>query len=188
MATTSSLGDVRRSDVLKVVVVAGVTTAAILFLYYVMPIPPPRGSPFAQMAVGILLFAAVFGYEVRAILRSNRPVKRAARAAAVVIPLFIVVFAWIYLCMSHSDPTAFDETFSRTQGLYFAVTVLSTVGFGDITPKTDPARAIVTMQMVLDLVIVALVAKLILGAAGRRSAELRSSGDASEGTSPATGD
>jgi hypothetical protein len=102
---------------------------------------------------------------------------RATRAAAVVIPLFIVVFAWIYLSMSHSNPTAFGEAFSRTQGLYFTVTLLSTVGFGDITPKTDPARAVVTVQMLLDLVVIALVAKLLLGAAGRRSAELQGSAD-----------
>jgi hypothetical protein len=54
------------------------------------------------------------------------------------------------------------------------------VGFGDITPKTDPARAVVTVQMLLDLVVIAVVAKLLLGAAGRRSAELQSSADAAE--------
>jgi voltage-gated potassium channel len=96
-----------------------------------------------------------------------------ARSAAFVIPLFIVVFAWIYLSMSHSDPATFGGTLTRTHGLYFTVTLPSTVGFGDITPKTDPARAVVTVQMLMDLVVVALVAKLLLGAAGRRSAELR---------------
>jgi ABC-type transport system involved in multi-copper enzyme maturation permease subunit len=179
VATGPTLEDVRRSDVVKIIATAVVTTAAILVLYYVMPVPPPRGSPLAQMIVGITLFGVVFGYEVRAILRSKRPIKRAARAAAVIIPLFIVIFAWIYLSMSHSNPAAFDETLSRTQGLYFAVTVLSTVGFGDITPKIDSARAI---QMVLDLVILALVAKMILGAVGRRSAELRSTDEPSGGT------
>ncbi len=182
MATTPNLVSVRRRDVVKIAGTALATTAGILVLYYVMPIPPERGSPLAQTAVGILLFAAVFAYEVRAILRSQRPIQRAARAAAVVIPLFIVVFAWVYLSMSHSDPSTFDQTLSRTQGLYFAVTVLSTVGFGDITPKTDPARAVVTIQMVLDLAIVAIVAKLILGAVGRRSAELGNTDQSTDGT------
>ena len=54
------------------------------------------------------------------------------------------------------------------------VTVLATVGFGDITAKTDPARLVVTIQMVADLILIAVVVRLILGAAsraGRREAE-----------------
>ncbi len=82
--------------------------------------------------------------------------------------------------MSHSNPATFGETFTRTQSLYFAVTILSTVGFGDITPKTDPARAVVAVQILLDLVVIALMAKLLLGAAGRRSAELRSGDDGTD--------
>ena len=31
----------------------------------------------------------------------------------------------------------FSETFGRTDALYFTVTVLATVGFGDITPVTS---------------------------------------------------
>jgi len=35
---------------------------------------------------------------------------------------------------------------------YFTVTVFSTVGFGDITAKTEAARLVVTGQMIVDLV------------------------------------
>jgi voltage-gated potassium channel len=176
-----TLGDVRRRDVIRVATIAFATTASVLFLYYVVPLPKSHGSLLVQVLLGILLFAIVFGFEVRGILRSRRPMARAARAAGAVIPVFIVIFAWIYLSMSHSDPATFGETFTRTQGLYFTVTVLSTVGFGDITPKTDPARAVVAVQMLLDLVVIALVAKLLLGAVGRRSAELQSTDDTTDG-------
>ncbi len=182
MATKPTVGDVRRRDVIRVATIALATSASILILYYVVPLPKSHGSLFVQTLLGILLFAFVFGYELRAILRSRRPMARAARAAALLIPVFIVIFAWIYLSLSHSNPAAFGETFTRTQGLYFTVTVLSTVGFGDITPKTDPARAVVAVQMLLDLVLIALLAKLLLGAAGRRSAELQSSDDPTDGT------
>ena len=36
-------------------------------------------------------------------------------------------------------------------------TVLSTVGFGDITPRTDPTRVMVSIQMLLDLVLIGVV-------------------------------
>jgi hypothetical protein len=52
------------------------------------------------------------------------------------------------------------------------------VGFGDITPKTDLARLVTTVQMLADLAVVAVVIRLILGAATRGAAERdREAGD-----------
>jgi voltage-gated potassium channel len=48
--------------------------------------------------------------------------------------------------------------------LYFTVTVFATVGFGDITAKTEAARLLVTGQMIIDLIIIGIGAKIILGA------------------------
>ena len=62
-------------------------------------------------------------------------------------------------------PTAFGQPFSRISALYFTVTVFSTVGFGDITPKTDAARLVVTVQMLSDLIVIAVVFRLLFGAA-----------------------
>jgi hypothetical protein len=87
---------------------------------------------------------------------------------ATVIPLFLVLFAWLYLTMSQADPTAFTGgQLDRPSALYFTVTVFSTVGFGDITPHTDTARMIVTVQMLADLAVIAVVIRLIFGAVNR---------------------
>jgi hypothetical protein len=56
---------------------------------------------------------------------------------------------------------------TRTDALYFTVTVFSTVGFGDITAKTETARLVVTGQMIADLVILGLAIKIIVGAVRR---------------------
>jgi uncharacterized protein (UPF0261 family) len=100
---------------------------------------------------------------------------RAGVAMATIIPLFLVMFAWIYLTMSSSDPSAFGGHMSRTSALYFTVTVFSTVGFGDITPKTDTARLVAMVQMMADLALIAVVIRLILGAATRGVARLQGS-------------
>ena len=76
---------------------------------------------------------------------------RASVALTTLIPLFLVSFAWIYLTMSRSSPASFGGTLDRTGALYFTITTFSTVGFGDITPKTDPARIVVMVQMLTDL-------------------------------------
>ena len=74
-----------------------------------------------------------------------------------------------------SRPDAFTEPLNRTDGLYFTITVFSTVGFGDIAPVSQLARVLVTVQMIVGLITVGLIAKLVVGAVqvavARRSAE-----------------
>jgi hypothetical protein len=74
-----------------------------------------------------------------------------------------VLFAGTYVAMATTPPA----TSASTDALYFAVTVFSTVGFGDITAKTEAARLVVTGQMITDLVVVGI--RIILGAVTRGS-------------------
>lgn len=148
-------------------------TGLVVALYYVLPVQPVHGSPLLRTAVGVAAFAAVLAFEVRAIMRHRDPVARSVRAMAIVIPFFIADFAWIYLTVSWSYPDALGGALTRTEALYFTVTVLSTVGFGDITPKTDLARVIVIIQMVLDLLVLGVVVRLIIDTARRRSGQIR---------------
>ena len=43
--------------------------------------------------------------------------------------------------------------------------MFSTVGFGDITPRTDSGRILVSLQMLLDLVIIGAVVRILINAA-----------------------
>jgi len=88
----------------------------------------------------------------------------AVEALAAAIPLFLLAFAAAYLRMADADAGAFSEPLSRIDALYFTITVFSTVGFGDITPKTDLARVATMVQMLADLLVVGLVLHLIVGA------------------------
>jgi hypothetical protein len=69
--------------------------------------------------------------------------------------------------MAAISASNFSEPMTRTDALYFTVTVFATVGFGDITAKTEAARLVVTGQMIVDLVTIALVVKVIVDAAKR---------------------
>jgi len=71
------------------------------------------------------------------------------------------------LVMARLSPGSFTAPLSRTDALYFTVTVFSTVGFGDITAKAETARLVVTGQMIADLVILGLAIKAIVGAVRR---------------------
>jgi hypothetical protein len=98
------------------------------------------------------------------VLRSEYPGLRAVEALASAIPLFLLVFAVAYLLMADADGGAFSEPLSRTDALYFTITVFATVGFGDITPRTDLARVATMVQMLGDLLVVGLVLHVMVGA------------------------
>ena len=86
--------------------------------------------------------------------------------------MFLLVFAILYLSLSQAATTHFSQPLNHTGALYLTITVFSTVGFGDITPKGDLARIVVSIQMLLDLVVIGAVVRLIATAAttGRDSA------------------
>ena len=115
-----------------------------------------------RLTIVVVVFGVVLVHEVNAIARHDQPIHRAVIALAVLIPLFVVMFSALYLITSRSNPAAFGTSMSRTQALYFTVVVLSTVGFGDITPKTDPARLLTTIQIVCDLLLIGVVVRLVL--------------------------
>ena len=93
------------------------------------------------------------------------------------LPLFLLMFATAYFLMGRNDPADFTEPLTRSDALYFTVTVFSTVGFGDVSPKGETTRLVVTGQMILDLVFLGVGIRTILGAV-QKSKE-RSASDAS---------
>jgi voltage-gated potassium channel len=141
------------------------TATALVVLYFTLPLTGAVDRSTAMLLVlGLLAFAGVVTWQVRSVLRSSYPGLRAIESLAAAIPLFLVLFAALYLHIADLDGSAFSEPLSRTGALYYTITVFSTVGFGDIVPRTDLARVVTMVQMLGDLVFVGLVLQLMVGA------------------------
>jgi voltage-gated potassium channel len=91
----------------------------------------------------------------------------------VIIPLFLVLFSGLYLGLSENSSGNFNEALDHVSALYFTITTFSSVGFGDIVPHTAVAQMVVSVQMLLDLVIVATAARLLFYAARNRGRDVR---------------
>jgi len=78
--------------------------------------------------------------------------------------LFLLLFASAYFVMEKGSPASFTHPLTRTDALYFVVTTFSTVGYGDITPASQTARVVVTVQMLLDLLAIGLGIRVFVGA------------------------
>ena len=148
--------------------IAGAVTALVA-VYYVLPLDnSSTGIAVTILVIGLVVFIGLVAFQVRAIIASPFPGLRAIEALATSVPLFLLLFASSYLVMSAMSAGSFGGRLTHTDGLYFTVTVFSTVGFGDITAKTQAARLVVTGQMIADLVILGLAVKIIVGAVSRR--------------------
>ena len=152
-------------------VVAGVllrAAAAVTLLvvgYYLAPLDRPLDTgTLITFLLALAVVGAVIAWEVRNILISDVPRLRAVQTVAVGVPMLLLVFASVYVQIETSQPNSFSETLSRTDALYFAVTVFSTVGFGDIAPKSELARIVTMSQMLTGLIVLGLVAKVVFGA------------------------
>jgi voltage-gated potassium channel len=155
----------RRRLVLGVLARAFGMSLGLVVVYSLLPVSSDgTGAGLVALVGGITALVAVIVYQLRRILTGKHPQLQAVEAMATVIPMFIIVFAYVYVWLSHSDPASFTQTIGRLDGVYFVVTVLTTTGFGDITAVSSMARSVVTLQMVLDLVLIGVVAKLIVGA------------------------
>ena len=151
-------------------VVSRVTlTVSVLFAAYFL-LPAGRsdgGSAMLWLLLQLTVFAAVVGAQVPAIIRSRHPIVRALEALAVLVPLYLLIFARIYLVNSLADPSGFSRSLDHVSSLYFTVTVFATVGFGDIVATSDAMLLLVTAQMLLNLVVIGLGIRLLTSAARR---------------------
>lgn len=153
-------------SVLRMVMVVAVLIGA----YLVVPIHPESPVTSAVVWASLLALVALIGvflHQTRRINRSNHPMLAGAETLIIVLAIFVVGFSFVYLSMSTSAPDTFSEPLNRAGAFYFTMTVLSTVGFGDITPKTDLSRWLVSAQMGIGIGFLAGALRLIFGIAKR---------------------
>ena len=152
--------------VARVVAIVGVLLAAFLVVPLRHDSTAVAGVTWAGL-IALVALVAVFVHQTRRINHSRYPMMAGTESLIIVLALFIIGFAFVYVTMSLNAPDTFSEPLNRTGALYFAVTVLSTVGFGDITPKTDPSRWLVMAQMIIDLGLIAGALRLLFRVARR---------------------
>jgi voltage-gated potassium channel len=143
--------------------------AVVLGVYYLLPVGDGgiNVSTAVRLVVGVLLFVGILAWQIRQILRSAVPALQAVEALIVAIPTFIVVYASTYAGIESAVPGSFSQSLDKSAALYFTVVTLGTVGYGDIAPVSTGARLVVSSQVMLDLVLIAVVVRLLTGAARR---------------------
>ncbi len=141
------------------------STIGLVAIYYLLPLDPNSvEAAVAILGAGLLALVGLVAYQVRSIMRATYPALRAFGALATSAPLFLLLFAGTYFVTSGISVANYSEPMTRTDALYFTVTIFATVGFGDIVALSEGARVLVMGQMVVDVIIVGIGAKIIVDA------------------------
>jgi voltage-gated potassium channel len=141
------------------------SAALLVVVYYLAPLNRPLDAgTWIEFALGLVVFAVIIAYHARTIAASDVPHLRLIQAVATGLPMLLLLFAATYVLIASDDPDSFSEMLDRTGALYFTLTVFATVGFGDIAPRSDVARILTMIQMIMNLAVVGLIGKILFGA------------------------
>lgn len=154
----------------------GLVLAAVLVIYYAVPVGEIQSDvALALSAVGLLVGVGVLGWLVvrQARMQLGARADESVSIQSLLVLAYVVVpmFALGYVGLERADPDQFVELETKTDALYFAISTLATVGFGDVAAEGQLARALVTVQIAFDLVFVAALGSLVTRLIRRRIAD-----------------
>jgi hypothetical protein len=156
---------------------------SVLVVYYAVPIGKlPSGRGVVLSALGLLggatLLAWLIVRQVRRLMRATAG--ESVRLDGLILLVFVVVptFALGNFALETSDASQFEGLETKTDALYMTLSTLATVGFGDVHAAGQLARALVSVQIVFNLVFVAALVSLVTGEIRERAASQRAAGGA----------
>lgn len=128
---------------------------------------PPDWFLRTTFVVGTLLGVFAAGAALRYALRGREVGREHVSAALGAYLLLGLVCGHLYWAMERSVPgsvamQAGETVFTIAKSVYFSFATLTTVGYGDITPRSELARGVATLEAVLgQLYLAVLVARLL---------------------------
>jgi voltage-gated potassium channel len=161
----------------RVVEVAGMAFGSLL-LYFIAPLDGRFSEVLAFVLVLVVcaMLLPLAARRSRQILVSDQPILVAAQALFTALTLFVVAFSAVYYVLAVDLDRQIEGIETKIDALYFTVTVLATVGFGDITPVGQGARALVTFQMAANLALLAVAVRLVSWALSHRESTKQHAG------------
>jgi voltage-gated potassium channel len=136
-------------------------------VYFVLPVPGRmRESSWAVLfGVGLFVLALLIVLRIRTLLRASADAR--ARGLIVLLSCAVLFFAYADVTLA-SIPGEFADLHTRTDAIYFGVSTLATVGFGDVHAAGQLARAAVTLEMLFNLVFLGTAVTFVTGILRRR--------------------
>jgi voltage-gated potassium channel len=137
-------------------------------IYYVLPVPGQmRTSSWVLVfCVGLATLAGLIVAGIRRMIREGAEFR--IRGLILLLCLSVLFFSYTDIILA-AEKGQFAGLHTRTDALYFTVSTLATVGFGDVHAAGQTARAAVTVQIIFNLVFLGAALTMISGVVKERA-------------------
>jgi hypothetical protein len=139
------------------------TFVGVLVAYYAFPVDFDRAPGFVIISLvltlaGLALIAWTMVSELGHLRRGEA--SRSLPVLAMLILLLVMSFSLAFFLLEHASPGQIASLHTRTDALYFTLSTMATVGYGDVHAEGQAARALVSAVIAFDVVVVASLVRL----------------------------
>lgn len=131
--------------------------AGLLVAYYAFPLHvDSKAGTVASVAVtaaGLGLLGWTLVTELLQVRRGGEA--RSTRVLILLLILLVMSFSLVFYLVNDVDPDQIAGLNTRTDALYFTVSTMTTVGYGDVHAEGQLARGLVCGLIVFNIVVVA---------------------------------
>jgi hypothetical protein len=135
----------------------------LLLAYYLLP----SGSSIGVDGWTVMFCIGLVVLSTLILILANRILTADPAAAKVIGLLTVLCIAILFFARADYllslEPGQFAQLHTKTDALYFNVSTLATVGFGDVHATGQAARVAVTVQIVFNLVFIGLGVTMVTG-------------------------
>ena len=146
---------------------AWLACALLAVIFFVVPVETDPNA--ARMGVRVLVSLLMVGgvtWLVTGMVRRQltAPTREARSLAHLVVALVagLLVFALADYVVARAAPAQFVDLETRIDALYFALTTLTTVGYGDVHAQGQFARVLVSVQLAFSIGVIATGVSLVV--------------------------
>ena len=130
----------------------------VLVAYYAFPVDFDRAPGlvvvnFVLTLAGLVLIGWTMVSELGHLRRGEA--SRSSPALAMLIVLLVMAFSLAFFLLELVSPGQIAELHTRTDALYFTLSTMATVGYGDVHAEGQAARGLVSAVIAFDVVVVA---------------------------------
>jgi hypothetical protein len=153
----------RRQRILDAVLMLGLVALLVVTLFSV------ADEAFAPPAATTLLSALAPAVVVRRLVRHRRVARSTLLGAISAYLLVAVAFFFAFLTVNrYQAEPFFGQQEATTSFMYFSLTTITTLGYGDLSAAADFGRLLATTEAVIGQVYLVTVVAMIVGLLGQR--------------------